>query len=315
MLRFLGWLTFALTLATLKCPTHAAGPLGKIESCNFPTTSLPPAFRPPAQFADGYRLFLAAGAMVPEAVTVKSVVLAGPMLGLSAGATKRLYADLDKVYDKIAADPLFAGIPSVLPYCLADERPTQGHYFAYYPPKIPENPRVIVFLHGFGGNFLFYAYLLKEEFPDAVILVPSWGASWADGTMQYLDDIYKDVKRRTSLSIRKASLMAISAGGPAGFRLYNERPEQFSCFVSIASAPSQAIVPQLKTDLRILMVNGKRDTGFPIGVVESIAARLAKRVPGFHIHLIDGDHFFLLSHRDETFRTIKAFLPKTAAAR
>jgi pimeloyl-ACP methyl ester carboxylesterase len=281
---------------------------GRVESCNFPTRSLPPPFRVAKRFAEGYKLFQAGGAFLPESITVKSVVVIGhSQVGLTTKETEGLYASLDRVYGSISSDPLFNNIHSALPYCLAEERPSQGHYFAYYPEKVTDDTRVIVFLHGFGGNFLFYAYLLKEEFPDAVVLLPSWSASWHDGTMQYLDDMYKDVKRRRSLSIGKPCLMAISGGGPAGFRLYNEQPDRFSCYVSIASAPPLRIVPALKEDLKILMVNGRQDSGFRIAHVESLASRIAERLPHFQLHVLDGDHFFLLSHREETFRVIKAF--------
>jgi pimeloyl-ACP methyl ester carboxylesterase len=131
--------------------------------------------------------------------------------------------------------------------------------------------------------------------------------------MQYLDDMYKDVKRKRSLSIRKPCLMAISAGGPAGFRFYNEQPDRFSCFVSIASAPSLDIVPRLKGNLKILMVNGRQDSGFRIAQVQAIASKLAMRLPHFQFHIVDGDHFFLLAKREETFRVIKAFLEKEAS--
>jgi pimeloyl-ACP methyl ester carboxylesterase len=287
--------------------------VGTVESCDFPTQSLPPPFRVPKQFAEGYKLFQAGGALLPEEVTVKSVVLLGnSKVGLKANEARDLYANLDHVYGSIASDPLFKDVPSALPYCLGDKRPSRGHYFAYYPQRVTDDTRVIVFLHGFGGNFLFYTYLLKEEFPNAVALLPSWSASWHDGTMQYLDDMYKDVKRKRSLSIGKPCLMAISAGGPAGFRLYNEQPDRFSCYVSLASAPPLAMVPALKDKLKILMVNGKQDSGFRITHVQSIASKLAERLPNFQLHVLDGDHFFLLSKRKETFRVIKAFLAKHA---
>jgi predicted esterase len=317
MIQLVGFLAAVSALAA-PAGQAAGGPhaAGKVESCNFPTQSLPPPFQAPKQFAAGYKLFQAGGASLPEEITVKGVVLmGGPELGLTAKETQGLYASLDRVYGSISSDALFKNVGSALPYCLADKRPAQGHYFAYYPAKTADDTQVIVFLHGFGGNFLFYTYLLKEEFPHAVILVPSWGASWHDGTMQYLDDMYKDVKRRRSLSIRKPCLMAISAGGPAGFRLYNEQPDRFSCCVSIASAPSLAIVPELKDNLKILMVNGKQDSRFRIAHVQSIASKLAERLPHFQIHVLDGDHFFLLSKREETFRVIKAFLGKEAGGR
>jgi pimeloyl-ACP methyl ester carboxylesterase len=238
------------------------------------------------------------------------VVLGGSRLGLSTESGIRLLAGLDEVYREIGADALFRDVPSALPYCLANARPAKGHYFAYYPPKLADDTRTIVFLHGYGGNFLFYTYLLKEAFPDAVILLPSWSGSWYDGTFEYLEDMLQDVKQRRSFSVRKPCLVAISGGGPAGFRFYNQHPDRFSCLVSIASAPSGILAPKLDNELKILMINGKKDTGFRIAPVKRIAEQLADRMPGFRFHVIDGDHFFLLSHRTETFRTIKEFFEK-----
>lgn len=317
MLQPITFLAMASALAAPAGEVHGGPPpVGKVESCGFATRSLPPAFHVPKKFRDGYQLFQAVAGYLPEGVTVKGVILMGHgQIGLGPEATRRLYAGLDRVYRGIAADPLFRDIPSALPYCLSDKRPTRGHCFAYYPAKITDETPVIIFLHGFGGNFLFYIYVLKEEFPESVILLPSWSGSWYDGTQQYLDDMLKDVKRRRSLAPRRPCLMAISGGGPAGFRLYNAAPDRFACYVSIASAPSLATVPALKKDLRILMVNGKKDAGFPVAVVQSIAGKIAERLPHFRIQLVDADHFFLLSKREETFRTIRAFLAEQTGRR
>jgi pimeloyl-ACP methyl ester carboxylesterase len=288
---------------------------GRVVSCDFATRSLPPAFRPPDNFANGYKLFQVAGQYLPEEYTVKGVVLLGrSRVRLTDAASRTLYTGLDQVYRAITADPLFQNVRSALPYCLSNQRPTHGHYFAYYPGKLTPDTPTIIFLHGFGGNFHFYIYLLKEEFPGAVILAPSWDGSWRDGTAEYLDDMEKDVKRRTSHVVRRPYLMAISAGGPAGFRLYNAQPERFSCYVSLASIPPQATVPGLKTTLRTLMLNGKRDSGVPIGAVESIARELAGRLPDFRFRALDGDHFFMLLEREKTFRIIKSFMTKIAGA-
>ena len=298
MVRITVLLAIALFLAGRVSAADRA--VGRVESCDFATRSLPPPFRVPKQFAEGYRLFQAAGPYVPESLTVKSIVLLDPVqVGLTAQESSGLHKDLDNIYGRISADALFENIKSALPYCLADTRQSHGHYFVYFPKKIRDDTRVIVFLHGFGGNLLFNTYLLKEAFPDSIILLPSWGVSWQSGTMQYLEDMYKDVKQRTKFSIRKPCLMGISAGGPAGFRLYSEQPDRFACYVSIASAPSRANVSALKKGLKILMVNGRHDSRFPIARVEPLAAEATRRAPGLQFHVVDGDHFFMLSKREE----------------
>jgi hypothetical protein len=287
--------------------------VGKIESRYFSTTTLPPPYKVPKQFEEGYKIFKKSGASVPESVLVKSILLLGnTQLGLTKASSKMLSEHLEQVYRSIDNDPLFRNLPSALPYCLSDKRPTKGHYFAYYPAKLTEKTPVIVFLHGFSGNVQFNAYLLKEEFPDAVILLPSWGISWHNGDLQYISDMLKDVREKKSITISTPILMAISAGGPTGFRLYNENPDYFSCFISLASAPPLNTVPTLKRNLKILMVNGKKDTIFPISKVQSTAAKLTAQLSHFRLEVLDSDHFFLLSKREETFNAIKSFLEKEA---
>ena len=80
---------------------------------------------------------------------------------------------------------------------------------------------VVLFLHGYGGNFQFYTWVLKEEFPDAVILTPSWGMSWHRGSATYLKEMIADAEKQVGVSLDRPWLMGISAGGRGGFALYN----------------------------------------------------------------------------------------------
>ena len=68
---------------------------GTVESCNFPTKSLPPPFRSPKQFAEGYKLFQAGGAHLPERLTVEGVIVMGnAQIGLNAKETEGLRGEL-----------------------------------------------------------------------------------------------------------------------------------------------------------------------------------------------------------------------------
>jgi len=182
---------------------------------------------------------------------MKGVVeLGGPQLGLTAEEAKDLCSNLDRVYANISADALSQPFHPPLPHCLSDKRAKQGHYFAYYPPHASDKTPGDHISSRLRRQFSVLHLSAQEEFPASIVLVPSWGASWENGTMQYLDDMLADVKRKKSISIHESALMAISAGGPAGFRLYNDHPDRFPCYVSLASGPPQAIVPLLKEDLR-----------------------------------------------------------------
>jgi pimeloyl-ACP methyl ester carboxylesterase len=141
-------------------------------------------------------------------------------------------------------------------------------------------------------------------------VLPSWGASWYDGTAQYLDDMQKDLLRRRRITLGKPWLMGISAGGPKGFQLYDAQPQRFAGYVSVASTPPLVLVRKMKPELRILMLNGKLDKGFRPEHAQWVADQLSPRLPHFQLHLIDADHFLMLSKREETFRAIKDFMQK-----
>jgi poly(3-hydroxybutyrate) depolymerase len=218
---------------------------------------------------------------------------------------------MTRVYAKVNADAAFRATPSALPYCFSTTKPTAGHYFLYRPEKIPVNPTCIVFLHGYGGNFQFYTWVFKEEFPDAVILAPSWSASWAGGSAPYVADMLADAERRLGVRLEKPWLSAVSAGGRGGFRVYNERPDAFAGYICLASLPGTSVARRLRRDLNILMINGTADRMVPIVMARKQAELAKQRLPTLATAEIDGNHFFLLSKRAETFSTMKAFMKTT----
>jgi len=172
---------------------------------------------------------------------------------------------------------------------------------------VPKKPKTIVFLHGFGGNLMLYTWLLKEEFPNALILAPSWGASWYNGSMSYIEDMLRNAERRTGAIINSPLLVGISAAGPAGFRIYNANPTAFCGYVCLASAPNSASITNLLKSLRILMINGTTDDMAPIAEVRSRAALARTCVPSLETKELPADHFFLLTRRAETCALIRNF--------
>jgi len=66
VIRFLAVVSMLTALAGQAIGGHRAA--GKVESCTFPTRSLPPPFRVPTEFADGYKLFQAAATSCPREI-------------------------------------------------------------------------------------------------------------------------------------------------------------------------------------------------------------------------------------------------------
>jgi len=296
-------IALALVLSFLVSATARAEP--RIESISFPTSSPPPVYVIPAAQKSSEVLFRWGLQALPESVQVLGALsLGGGNLGLTAEQSASLTPLVQAAYEQMATDEDFALLPSALPYCFSTTRPKAGHAFVYKPSPLPAEPRILVFLHGYGGNFQFYLWVLKNEFPDAVIVAPSWGFSWYDGTTQYLEDLLAAPK----VPKGETWLMGLSAGGRGGFRIYRDMPGRFAGYVCLANVPETPIAQTLRVDSRILMVNGTRDTLVPLKVAQAQFAVAKRRVPDIRMVEVPGDHFFILGERKATFEAIRQFV-------
>ena len=296
-----------MLMLLLTCAAHGA--TGTVESVRFKSAVTPPACRIPDSLKQNEKLFRLGLQTLPEGLLVVGALVVGSGdLGLSANQSTNLTPLVSHAYSKIYADAAFSNAPSALPYCFSTTKPTSGHYFLYQPEKIPHDPTCIVFLHGYGGNFQFYTWVLKEEFPDAVILTPSWGISWHRGSTTYLKDMLADAERRTGVRLRKPWLMGISAGGRGGFLMYDQMSNVFQGYVCIANAPETDVARSLRSDLRVLMLNGTDDAMVPLRIARQQAQLAKRRVSTLRYQEIKGNHFFLLSDRKGTFGAIREFM-------
>ncbi|WP_269540224.1 alpha/beta fold hydrolase [Cerasicoccus fimbriatus] len=283
---------------------------GKVESHYFPTQEALPVFEPPPSMAREYALFQKTLPFLSEGLVVLSVISFGSQeTNVSPQQQQALMAGFNDVYLRIAQDEVMRGVPHSLGYSYQSVTPTQGHYYAYFPDEVTPDTRSIVFLHGFGGNFLYYTWLLKEEFPDAIILLPTYTYSWFDGSLDYLREVEADfVERYPDVKLNKPWLFALSAGGPAGFRIYNAAPEDFAGFVCLASAPLGLRADDFRSDLNIYMLNGATDDRIDIKDVRKMVGQFQKRIPSLQYEEVPGDHFFMLTNREDCFSRIKAYM-------
>lgn len=283
-----------------------------VESVVFPTTQAMPTARIAPNMA-------ALAVMVEQSVTrlgegkiLQAAVVGAPgPLGLTADQSTALRRGFRDVYGAIAADPLFAQLPSALPQAVSQDAARPGHYFLYAPSRLEPNARVIVFLHGFGGNFQFYLWLLKSAFPEDLIICPSYGIAWSRDGGAYLDEVLTHVAQRFDIADKKPWLMPISAGGPAGFSIYSAAPVKFSGLICLASCPEEMDIAALRGNMKILMVYGAKDDRFPVEHVRAAVAKLRERVRRLSAtEFAAADHFFLLTMPKETFEAIREFIAK-----
>lgn len=232
------------------------------------------------------------------------------LLKLDAAKADELIALFTDTYDAIGVDPACRGLPSVTHRLV--ERQTMGHTFLYEPPGKARG--TVLFLHGWGGNWHLYLWALKQALPEYAIVAPTWGISWYDGPEAYLDAMWSHLQKVAPEVSQTSWLMALSAGGPGGFRLYNRSPQRYHGYVCLASMPTLNSLEELDRDLKILMINGTQDTRFPIGRVRHRAHYLARRLPGFSLQEIDSDHFFLLSRLPSLTATLRDYISENEAS-
>src|SRR5262249_24885010 len=94
-----------------------------------------------------------------------------------------------------------------------------GHYFLYVPPRLDRNTPApaLVFLHGSGGNFKSYTWLLSKVADERglVLIAPSFGmGNWdpqhgTEAVLAALNDAAKDVQ----LDMDHVHLAGLSNGG------------------------------------------------------------------------------------------------------
>ena len=228
-------------------------------------------------------------------------------------AAAELAALLRKTYAEMASEPAIERMLNgrTLARALRPKPSDHGHY---YLSHVPDSP-VVVFLHGYGGNFLFYLWTLQRLLPTCTLVHPSCGIDWlkrsATENTQFIADLLEDLKRRTGTNLGNVWLAGVSDGGSAAFDIAAQCPERFRGLVSIASSPD--IKPNQSLGLPrgypVLMINGMKDDRFPIETCSTNASLLLQAGVDLRFAIIEkGSHFFLLLSPEKMESALRSFV-------
>src|SRR5688572_729769 len=166
---------------------HSCG-AQEVFEVNWPTRSASkPATLAPAAAAY-LPAFRTALAILPEPNIVALALSQPAFLGLTPTDAQALQSQVGERYRRIGTDSVFRSAPSALPYCFAEGTPTNGFALIYRPKVCTSNTPSLVFLHGYGGSFLWYQHLLVEMFPDRIIICPAYGISPATISTNYISE-------------------------------------------------------------------------------------------------------------------------------
>lgn len=281
----------------------------ELSSHFFPTKQEIAKFTPPKNLQIPFKLFRYSLDKVPESqVIISTLNFANGTTKVSPEKAKRLSKSFYQTYQEIEQDPEFKTISSTLAYSYSQKPFKRGHYYLYQPAKVDAETPTIIFLHGFGGNFLFYLKIMKEEFPNHRIIFPTYSYSWFKGNTAYLAEVLRDVEKRTKVKVRSPWLFALSAGGPAAVKIYNKNPKYFKALIMITSFFRTTKVEELRKDLKIFMLCGRKDERIKFTSLEKKIKQFQKSLPQLKYDTINSDHFLMLTDQEECFSKIKTYM-------
>jgi pimeloyl-ACP methyl ester carboxylesterase len=231
-----------------------------------------------------------------EARTVQLILQAAPeLMNLDAEDIAPTRDALTARYREMEEDPEWAALPSPLATAFSDRAPAM----IVVPPSKPTH-RVIVFLHGYGGSGKIFSFLLARAIPDAWIVAPSHGVSWAKPKIAYLDRALARFEKESGID-PEYHLVGLSDGSVGAFEVIAKRPHRFRSLTSIVGIPKSDVVAKLPR-IPILMLNGKGDRFVPEAAVKRRAPKHAK------LEWFEGGHYFLLDEDALALKRIRAFL-------
>jgi len=227
------------------------------------------------------------------------------------------------IYAELEADPDFHALGSVMPE-VYDEiwgRPfDRGHSYLYVPPKLDRTqPQpALLFLHGSGGNFKAYTWLLSQLADELglVLIAPSYGlGNWHEpDTTRVVQTALDDAAQVVKLDRKNIHLMGLSNGGLGVSQAGRSLGSQLRSLTFISPVLDENAIASrefLKAwrDKPILVISGIQDDRIPIDYLESGVGMMTATGAHVAFEKIDqADHFMLFSHRARVVRTITDWL-------
>lgn len=267
----------------------------------------PPHFsRPAADFLPMFRLTLTT---LPESAIVTLALSQPALLGLTpaqAGMMRPLVAER---YALIAKSPAYSGVESALPYCFAEKRSQEGLALVHVPTGADARTPVLLFLHGYGGSFLWYQHLLAEHFGSHIIICPAYGINTSTISSEYLQECVAAAGLRIGRPVLKPVLLGLSAGGTGACDVYTKHPERFERLICMAAYPPEDLLQKFPRDARAAFIAGGSEYFVKSGDFARRIAKVRQLAPTTQEFTVpQANHFFLLSHTEQTMAKLREWL-------
>jgi pimeloyl-ACP methyl ester carboxylesterase len=231
------------------------------------------------------------------------------MLGLPAKDAEKLQRLSAERYTLMAGDPVFQKAPTSLPYCYSESRPSEGLATVYVPRNIGPDTQSVVFLHGYGGSFLWCLHVLVEAFPEAVIVCPAYGIS-ADGIPSaYVRETVAEAARVVGVPLKTPALVGLSAGGFGACKVYVDTPKEWRRLICLAAYAPDTTLTRYGKGMDVRFLAGTEEQFVAGGYFKRGVRQAEERGALVHSRLMpDCGHFFLLEKREESLAILRDWM-------
>ncbi len=228
------------------------------------------------------------------------------------------------IYAKMEADADFHALGSVMPDVYDQvwgRHFDRGHYFLYIPPHLDRTTPApaLIFLHGAGGNFKAYTWLLSRVADERgmVLIVPSFGmGSWnAEHGVPAVLAALNDAAKVIPMDMGQVHLAGLSNGGLGVSHVAASGAGRlFRSLIFLSPVFDEEDLGSKNfwiqgRDKPVLIVTGEDDDRVPLQYVLSCAAIL--RTSGARVDMsayAGADHLLIFSHSDEFLEQLSAWL-------
>lgn len=252
------------------------------------------AYRPKNPIeAAGVEAAVASIEKLGEGRTVQLVLEAAPhLMNVSADEGASVREALGARYAELAENEAWSKLPSPLASAFRKQSPSM----IVASPAVPsKNAPVVLFLHGYGGSGKLFAYMLSRAMPEAWIVAPSHGLTWARPRRGYARRALAAFEKHTGVRAKRVHLVGLSDGAVGAFEVYRESPRRYHEIVSIVGVPRADTIGRLPSRTRVVMLNGRRDRFVGAKVVRRRYQALRRKVSSAHLKWFEGGHYFLLN--------------------
>ena len=239
-----------------------------------------------------------------------------------------LAAMTDSIYAEIGADADFTAVGSALPsiyreLCVKEFR--DGHYFHYIPTSVDRTKPTptLVFLHGSGGNFKAYVWLLSKIADELgiTVIAPSFGmGNWEKrGGYEAITRAIADAGKHASIDPDQIHLMGLSNGGKGLCLAESTDGPKFRSLIFLSAVFHTRIKPaDLAARLqprRVLVLSGGSDDRVSWDYVSGYAEKLKAGGLDITSRRYEGeDHFLFFHQHAEVLKLVAAWIAAESTA-